>query len=161
MARATHLATWRWERRGDKWWRIHDVLKHRGRSVRAATRHGRCVVIFGPGTGYVIRRAAGDLVGPFESSMAAQEYMVRGDEMLVVNEHGNVIDYGPQFGPDDDTVENCRLWLADPLAVNWASRATVGDLIDEIDRLRAEVKRLSQRRYELLHEVAELRQGTA
>jgi len=39
-------------------------------------------------------------------------------------------------GPDDDTVENCRLWLADPLAVNWASRATVGDLIDEIDRLR-------------------------
>ena len=62
------------------------------------------------------------------------------------------------FGPDDDTVENCRLWLADPLAVNWASRATVGDLIDEIDSLRAEVKRLSQRRYELLHEVAELRQ---
>ena len=35
------------------------------------------------------------------------------------------------------------------------------DLRAENERLRAEVERLSQRRYELLHEVAELRRGTA
>jgi hypothetical protein len=30
-------------------------------------------------------------------------FAVRGpDEIVRVNEHGNVIDYGPQFGEDDD-----------------------------------------------------------
>lgn len=57
-------------------------------------------MIFGPGTGYVIRRASGQLVGPFESSVAAQPYMVDGDDLLAFNEHGNVIDYGPQFGEE-------------------------------------------------------------
>lgn len=51
----------------------------------------------------------------------------------------------------DDVIENVRLWLADPLAVNWANRATVRDLMDEIDRLRAErddLGRYIARRYE-------------
>jgi hypothetical protein len=51
--------------------------------------------------------------------------------------HGVI--FGPEDDPDDDIVENCRLWLADPLAVNWASRETVRSLIDEIERLRAEL----------------------
>ena len=47
--------------------------------------------------GYVIQRASGELVGPFFTRSAAEHYVAAGDEVVFVNEHGNVIDYGPQF----------------------------------------------------------------
>lgn len=59
----------------------------------------------------------------------------------------------PDADPDDDIVENCRLWLADPLLPNWASRATVRELIDELDRLRAENQRLRADAYSLQEDV--------
>ena len=60
------------------------------------------------------------------------------------------------FGPDDlRALADCDARAGEPLgkALRWAA--------DEIERLRTDNERLSQRRYELLHEVAELRRGTA
>lgn len=53
--------------------------------------------------GYVIRRASGKLVGPFSGHDIAAQYVDPDDEIIVVNEHGNVIDYGPQF--DEERAE--------------------------------------------------------
>jgi hypothetical protein len=53
-------------------------------------------------SGYVIRRASGELVGPFSEEHEAVHYLRPGDEIVRVGKHGNVIDYGPQFGEDDD-----------------------------------------------------------
>lgn len=47
--------------------------------------------------GYVIRRASGGAAGPFSTRETAEHYRQPGDEIVVMNEHGNVIDYGPQF----------------------------------------------------------------
>ncbi len=60
-----------------------------------------------PTSSYMIRRAWGGGAGPFESESAALPYMNAGDEIVVYNEHGNVIDYGPQFDEGDGDTPKC------------------------------------------------------
>lgn len=53
-------------------------------------------------SGFMIRRQDGSSVGPFFTEDDAVSYVRPGDEIYVINKHGNVIDYGPQFGEDDE-----------------------------------------------------------
>jgi hypothetical protein len=61
--------------------------------------------------GWMIRRPDGALCGPFDRA-AAEHYANPLDEVFAVNEHGNVIDYGPQFdegeGGDDALRAECE-----------------------------------------------------
>lgn len=50
------------------------------------------------GVGYVVRRASGEMFGPFATNGEAFDYVTdESDEVVRFNEHGNVIDYAPQF----------------------------------------------------------------
>jgi uncharacterized coiled-coil DUF342 family protein len=60
------------------------------------------------------------------------------------------------FGPDDIVAQLRK--IASRGRMDDADVQIIFDAADEIDRLRSEVDRLRQRRYELVHEVAELRQ---
>jgi hypothetical protein len=53
-------------------------------------------------SGYMVRRTGGNLVGPFRTEQDAKGYLQPGDEIVRVNEHGVIIDYGPQFGEEDE-----------------------------------------------------------
>lgn len=56
--------------------------------------------------GWVIRHADGKHVGPFYEQRDAERYAKPSDEIVRVNEHGIVIDYGPQFDEGDVTPDD-------------------------------------------------------